>query len=250
MKVSAVAFALIVGGASAYQGSFTASRNVIRSTTQRRSLESNGPRKVGASLKMEDFGLFTNTGLGFDDLWEGNPAISEVGLENNLNKEGLRYRLNRTVKEAEEVGNLMDLPGFEVNLPLLGKTYLGPPKVASIWEALGFTATSNNAARQAEKMKAIEKARAAKKGVLNGPGAEIRKEWLDKYGYPRLVGSGGIFYADQLSTDEQPMGGFNMGKSGRMWPVPDVVEAGHYGGSKGWGMKLKGTAVDGLPAEK
>jgi hypothetical protein len=250
MKVSAVACALIVGGASAYQGSFTASRNVIRSTTQRSNLESNGPRKVGASLKMEDFGLFTNTGLGFDDLWEGNPAISEVGLENNLNKEGLRYRLNRTVKEAEEVGNLMDLPGFEVNLPLLGKTYLGPPKVASIWEALGFTATSNNAARQAEKMKAIEKARGAKKGVLGGPGAEIRKEWLDKYGYPRLVGSGGIFYADQLSTDEQPMGGFNMGKSGRMWPVPDVVEAGHYGGAKGWGMKLKGTAVDGLAAEK
>mmetsp|Transcript_15850 Transcript_15850/g.23260 ORF Transcript_15850/g.23260 Transcript_15850/m.23260 type:complete len:251 (+) Transcript_15850:109-861(+) len=250
MKVSAVACALIVGGASAYQGSFTATRNVIRSTTQRNNLESNGPRKVGASLKMEDFGLFTNTGLGFDDIWEGNPAISEVGLENNLNKEGLRYRLNRTVKEAEEVGNLMDLPGFEVNLPLLGKTYLGPPKVASVWEALGFTATSNNAARQAEKMKAIEKARTAKKGVLGGPGAEIRKEWLDKYGYPRLVGSGGIFYADQLSTDEQPMGGFNMGKSGRMWPVPDVVEAGHYGGSKGWGMKLKGTAVDGLPAEK
>merc|ERR1712087_982170 len=113
----------------------------------------------------------------------------------------------------------MDLPGFEVNLPLIGKTYLGPPKVGSIWEALGFTATSNNEARQKTKMAAIEKARISKKGVKNGPGAEIRAKWLEKYGYPRLVGSGGIFYADQLSTDKEPMGGFNMGKSGRIWPI-------------------------------
>ena len=33
------------------------------------------------------------------------------------------------------------------------------------------------------------------------------------------------------------MGGFGMGKSGVMFPVPDVVNAGTYGGSKGWGMK-------------
>merc|ERR1712130_209699 len=81
-------------------------------------------------------------------------------------------------------------------------------------------------------------------------GAEIRGEWLEKYGYPRLVGSGGIFYADQLSTDKEPMGGFGMGKSGSIWPVPKIVESGQYGGSKGWGMKKAGTAVDGLPAEK
>jgi hypothetical protein len=43
------------------------------------------------------------------------------------------------------------------------------------------------------------------------------------------------------------MGGFNMGKSGSIWPVPDSVKKGQYGGSKGWGMKKKGTAVDGLP---
>ena len=145
---------------------------------------------------------------------------------------------------------MYNLPGFTVNLPLIGETYLGPPKVASIWEALGFTATSNNEARQAEKLKAIEAARNAKKGVLGGPGKEIRKDWLEKYGYPRLVGSGGIFYADQLSTDKEPMGGFNMGKSGTIWPVPDVVKQGQYGGSKGWGMKKKGPAIDGLPAEK
>lgn len=201
-------------------------------------------------MRMEDFGLFTGTKIGFDDIWGGNEVISEVGMEKNLNKAGLRYRLNRTEKEADEVGTMYNLPGFTVNLPIIGETYLGPPKVASIWEAIGFTATSNNEARQKEKMKAIQKARSAKIGVKGGEGASIRSKWLDKYGYPRLVGSGGIFYADQLSTDKQPMGGFNMGKSGQMWPVPDVVKKGSYGGAKGWGMKKKGTAVDGLPKAK
>jgi hypothetical protein len=194
--------------------------------------------------------LFKGTGIGFDDLWGGELCISEVGLEKRLNEDGLRYRLNRTVKEADEVGPLFNLPGFKVNLPLIGETYLGPPKVGSIWEALGFTATSNNEARQNEKIKAVEKCRTAKKGVLNGPGAEMRAPWLEKYGYPRLVGSGGIFYADQLSSDKQPMGGFNMGKSGNIWPVPEVVAEGQYGGIMGWGMKKKGPAIDGLPKGK
>lgn len=197
-------------------------------------------------MKMEDFNLFKGTGIGFEDLWDGNEVISEAGLEKALNKEGLRYRLNKTVKEADEVGPMYDLPGITVNLPIIGETYLGPPKVESIWEALGFTATSNNEARQKEKIKAINKARDAKMGVKQGPGAEIRKGWLDKYGYPRLVGSGGIFYADQLSSDKEPMGGFNMGKSGQIWPVPDVVKGGMYGGDKGWGMKKKGKDVYGL----
>jgi hypothetical protein len=197
-----------------------------------------------------DFGLFSGTKLGFEDSWLGEECISEVGLEKRLNKDGLRYKMNRTEKEADEVGRLYDLPGFTINLPLIGETYLGPPKVASIWEALGFTATSNNDARQAEKIKAVEKARTSKKGVLNGPGAEIRAKWLEEYGYPRLVGSGGIFYADQLSTDKEPMGGFNMGKSGNIWPVPDSVAKGMYGGVKGWGMKKAGPAVDGLPKAK
>merc|ERR1712151_789129 len=153
---------------------------------------------------------------------------------------------NRTEKEADEVGTLLGIPGFEVNLPLIGKTYLGPPRVSSIWEAIGFTATSNNAARQAEKLKAIEKARGATKGVKGGEGSGLRGKWLDKYGYPRLVGTGGIFYADQLSTDKEAMGGFNMGKSGVIWPVPEVVKKGTYGGAKGWCLKKKGPAVDGL----
>jgi len=242
VKLSAVACALLAAsGASAY----SVNRSSIRSLGSK-SVASSASRKVDASMKMEDFGFFKGSGIGFDDLWEGNSVISEVGIENDLNKEGLRYRMNRTPEECAEVGTLLDLPGFEVNLPLIGKTYLGPPSVGSIWEALGFTATSNNEARQLEKIKAIEKARGATKGVKGGPGAELRKSWLDKYGYPRLVGSGGIFYADQLSSDKEPMGGFNMGKSGQIWPVPDVVKNGNYGGAKGWGIKKSGKTVDGL----
>ena len=242
MKCSAAVIVLAASGASAY----SVNRSTIRQLGQK-NVAAQSTRRVGSSMKMEDFGLFKNTGIGFEDIWDGQEVISEVGLENRLNEDGLRYRLNRTQKEADEVGRLAGLPGITVNLPLIGETYIGPPKVASIWEALGFTATSNNEARQAEKIKAIEKARDATKGVKGGKGKEIRSEWLDKYGYPRLVGSGGIFYADQLSSDKQPMGGFNMGKSGRIWPVPEVVENGAYGGEKGWGMKKKGTAVDGLP---
>ncbi|GFH48814.1 hypothetical protein CTEN210_05290 [Chaetoceros tenuissimus] len=244
VKVSAAACALLaVGSVNAYS---TPSRSTLRSLGSK-SIPVQTSRRSDANLKMEDFGFFKNTGIGFEDLWDGNEVISEVGLENALNKDGLRYRLNRTKQEADEVGRLAGLPGLTVNLPLIGETYLGPPKVESIWEALGFTATSNNEARQQEKLKAIAKAREAKLGVRGGPGAEIRKKWLDKYGYPRLVGSGGIFYADQLSSDKEPMGGFNMGKSGQMWPVPDVVKNGNYGGAKGWGMKKTGSTVDGLP---
>jgi hypothetical protein len=117
---------------------------------------------------------------------------------------------------------------------------------------LGFTATSNNEARQQEKLKAIASARDTTKGVRGGPGGkEKRAAWLKKYGYPALVGSGGIFYADQLSTDKEPMGGFNMGKSGSIWPVPEVVARGQYSGVKGWGQKkMPGGTVDGLPAEE
>merc|ERR1740124_689196 len=49
---------------------------------------------------MEDFNLFKGTGIGFEDLWDGNDVISEVGLEKSLNKEGLRYRPNKTKEEA------------------------------------------------------------------------------------------------------------------------------------------------------
>jgi hypothetical protein len=246
MKVTAAVALLAISGASAYS---IPSRSSLRSLGTK-TVGNGQSRQVGASLKMEDFGLFSGTKIGFDDLWNGEECISEVGLERRLNKDGLRYKMNRTPEEAAEVGPLMNLPSFTVNLPLIGETYLGPPSVASIWEAIGFTATSNNEARQAEKIKAIAKARDSTKGVLNGPGKEIRAEWLEKYGYPRLVGSGGIFYADQLSTDKTPMGGFNMGKSGSIWPVPENIAEGQYGGVKGWGMKKVEKTVDGLPPAK
>lgn len=43
------------------------------------------------------------TGIGFDDLWEGEAVISEAALEKRLNADGLRFKMNRTAKEAEEV---------------------------------------------------------------------------------------------------------------------------------------------------
>jgi len=245
MKVSAALVLASAGSASAY--------SVSRST-----LSSLGQKTVGTTasrsrvnhneMKMEDFGLLKGGVHSFDDFWvgEGAQCISEVGLENALNKEGLRYKMNKTPEEAAECEPLLGLPGVTLQLPVLGKVYIGPPRVDSIWEALGFTATSNNEARQQEKLKAIVKAQNAKKGVLGGEGATLRAKWLERYGYPRLVGSGGIFYADQLSTDKEAMGGFNMGKSGSIWPVPENIAKGQYGGKKGWGMKKRGPAVDGL----
>ena len=159
-------------------------------------------------LRMEDFGFLRNTGIGFDDIWGGNPVISERTLEKELNNYGLRFRMNRTEKECDEIGNL----GVDINI---GPLCLKSPRVASIWEAFGFTATSNNKARQKCKLEA--QANAAK----DPTGA--RAKYLGKYGYPRLVGTNGIFYADQLSSDSEPMGGFGMGKSGVIWPVPDIV---------------------------
>ena len=162
-----------------------------------------------SNLRMEDFGILKESGIGFEDLWDGNPVISEVVLEKELNKEGLRFRMNRTEKECEEVGSL----GSDINL---GIATLKAPRVASLWEAMGFTATSNNIARQKCKLEAREKANYDPRGA--------RAKYLGKYGYPRLVGTNGIFYSDQLSSDVEPMDGFGMGKSGVIWPVPDIVK--------------------------
>jgi len=217
MKFAAVvtlALAFLAGSASAYMpSSFAGSRAALAS----------GRAAAGRSaLRMEDFGFLRNTGIGFDDLWEGQAVISERALEKELNSQGLRFKMNRTAKECEEVGALG--PDIEI-----GPISLKAPRVASIWEAMGFTATSNNEARQKVKLEAQAKAAADPTGA--------RAKYLGKYGYPRLVGTKGIFYADQLSTDKEPMGGFGMYKSGVMWPVPDVVESGTYGGKRGWGGK-------------
>lgn len=209
-----LALALLAGDVYGYTPtSFMGSRAAL----------SSGRAAAGRStLRMEDFGLLKGTGIGFEDLWAGKSVISEVALERDLNEQGLRFKMNRTAKEAEEVGPL----GFDINL---GPIKLRAPRVASIWEAMGFTATSNNEARQKVKMEASAKAKADP--------TNARQKYLDKYGYPRLVGTKGIFYADQLSSDVEPMGGFGMGKSGVMWPVPEVVESGTYSGKAGWGGK-------------
>jgi len=167
-----------------------------------------GINSAGRSvLRMEDFGILRNTGLGFDDIWGGESVISERILERELNSYGIRYRMNRTVKECKDVEN--------IDLMKIGPFGLKLHGVVSIWEAFGFTATSNNEARQKCKKEAQENA-------ANDP-TGIRAKYLGKYGYPRLVGTNGIFYADQLSSDSEPMGGFGMGKSGVIWPVPDVI---------------------------
>lgn len=170
----------------------------------------NGRKCNGRStLRMEDFGIMKNTGIGFEDLWDNNPVISERALEKELNKEDLRYRMNRTEKECEEIGSL----GEDIKI---GPIVLKSPRVATLWEAMGFTATSNNVARQKCKLEARTKAKNDPRG--------LRAKHLGKYGYPRLVGTNGIFYADQLSSDIEPMDGFGMGKSGVIWPVPDIVK--------------------------
>ena len=170
----------------------------------------NGRKSNGHStLRMEDFGIMKNTGIGFEDLWGNNPVISERALEKELNKEGLRYRMNRTEKECEEVGSLVQ----DIKI---GPIVLKSPRVTTLWEAMGFTATSNNIARQKCKLEAREKAKEDPRG--------LRTKHLGKYGYPRLVGTNGIFYADQLSSDVEPMDGFGMGKSGVIWSVPDNVK--------------------------
>ena len=170
----------------------------------------NGCKYNGRStLRMEDFGIMKNTGIGFEDLWDNNPVISERALEKELNKEDLRYRMNRTEKECEEVGSL----GEDIKI---GPIVLKSPRVATLWEAMGFTATSNNVARQKCKLEARTKAEDDPRG--------LRAKHLGKYGYPRLVGTNGIFYADQLSSDIESMDGFGMGKSGVIWPVPDIVK--------------------------
>lgn len=181
-----------------------------RKFTNGQALPSGGRGLTSSSrgqYQMEDFGLMKGSKFSFKDEWGGNPVISEVATEKTLNQDGLRYRMAPTEAEERTTGKRWN----------------------SIWQALGFTATSNNEARQIEKMRATE----AAANVNN----EEREEYLNKYGYPRLVGTKGIFYADQLSSDAVPMGGFNMGKSGKMWGTPEVVEEGMYGGAKGWGMK-------------
>ena len=125
-----------------------------------------------ASLKMEDFGLLKGTPFDFGREWTKDgmteqqkgsieECMSEATMEKYMNDNGLRFKMNKTAKEREGLklfGGL--LPEFEVNIPILNVDLkVAAPEVESIWEAIGFTATSNNAARVAEKQKAVAKER-------------------------------------------------------------------------------------------
>ena len=171
---------------------------------------------------MEDFGLLKGTVFDYGREWTKSgmteqqkgsleDCMSEATMEKYMNDNGLRFKMNKTAKEREGLklfGGL--LPEFEVNIPLLNVDLkVAAPEVESIWEAIGFTATSNNAARQEEKKKAI-----AKTKMMQQKYAGLQKEWLTKYGYKKFVGD--WFYADQLSSDESEdsKGGFNMQKGG------------------------------------
>mmetsp|Transcript_39987 Transcript_39987/g.125150 ORF Transcript_39987/g.125150 Transcript_39987/m.125150 type:complete len:156 (+) Transcript_39987:86-553(+) len=122
----------------------------------------------------EDFGLF-----GFEKEWENEfDVLSEARLEKALNDKGVRYRMNRTDKENDE-RELMDLPSFK-----LGPIVINAPKVGSIWEALGFTATGINDASK----KAKEEWRSGLKNYKYKNARfskEEREEWRNKYGYER-----------------------------------------------------------------
>merc|ERR1719191_476452 len=199
MKGTVVALAL---GATA----LTTSSNRLPSAPRR--------TPTTASLKMEDFGLLKGT---VED------CMSEATMEKYMNDNGLRFKMNKTAKEREGLklfGGL--LPEFEVNIPILNVDLkVAAPEVESIWEAIGFTATSNNAARVAEKQKAVakEKKNAEKFG-------DILAYWKEKYGYSKYY-PGSWFYYDQLSTDpdengrgqintpaNRQMSGFRMRKGG------------------------------------
>merc|ERR1712078_576373 len=129
-------------------------------------------RTTTASLKMEDFGLLKGTVFDYGREWTKSgmteqqkgsleDCMSEATMEKYMNDNGLRFKMNKTAKEREGLklfGGL--LPEFEVNIPILNVDLkVAAPEVESIWEAIGFTATSNNAARVAEKQKAVAKDR-------------------------------------------------------------------------------------------
>uniref|UniRef100_A0A7S0TD37 Uncharacterized protein n=1 Tax=Chrysocystis fragilis TaxID=1411660 RepID=A0A7S0TD37_9STRA len=170
------------------------------------------PRRVASRrIAMEDFGLLKGTPFDFGKEWKGEDCISETKLETYMNSKGLRYKMNKTEKERAGA-KLFDFPEVNFVIPGLNvQVKIGAPEYDTIWEALGFTATSNNAARQNEKRKAIKKEKEAEEKYK-----DVLSFWKDKYGYSKYV-PGTWFYADQLSTDEddlRAMSGFRMRKGG------------------------------------
>merc|ERR1719486_1277409 len=194
-------------------------------TTSRNRLPT-APRRTASSsrIAMEDFGLLKGTVFDFGREWTKDgmtedqkgsieDCMSEATMETYMNKNGLRYKMNKTDKEREDLklfGGL--LPEISFNVPGLNvDVNVKAPQVESIWEAMGFTATSNNARRVEEKMKAVEK----EKKNAEGKYKDIVDYWKEKYGYTKYY-PGSWFYYDQLSTDpEEGTTGNTFGGSGR-----------------------------------
>lgn len=128
------------------------------------------------TVKMEDFGLMKGTPFGFTTIWGNGQELSETKLEYYLNEHGLRYRMDKTEKEQYEEAR------------------------RDLFEMLGLTSTSNNAARQKEKKKAIKEAGMLHDSAIITPN-----------------GAGATFYNDQLSTNDEELkktgSGFRMRKA-------------------------------------
>merc|ERR1719362_1791204 len=170
-------------------------------TTSRSKLPT-APRRTASSsrIAMEDFGLLKGTVFDFGKEWTRSDGkiedcLSEATMETYINKNGLRYKMNKTDKEREGLklfGGL--LPEISVMIPgINAELNVKAPQVESIWEAMGFTATSNNARRVEEKLKAVEK----EKKNAEGKYADIVGYWKEKYGYSKYY-PGSWFYYDQL----------------------------------------------------
>ena len=199
------------GGWARALDSRTHALGVSALTTSRSRLPVAPARTAPASrIAMEDFGLLKGTQFDFGKEWtkeDGSNKIedclSEATMETYMNKNGLRYKMNKTDKEREGLklfGGLLPevrftVPGINVDVNIVA------PQVESIWEALGFAATSNNARRVEEKMKAVAKEKSKKEGEYK----TLVDYWSDKYGYTKYY-PGSWFYYDQLSTDPEESG--------------------------------------------
>ena len=75
---------------------------------------------------MEDFGILKGTKFDFAKEWGGRgqfeDVLSEARLENYMNNNGLRYKMNKTQKEAEAAPKLGGglLPEVSFTIPGLG----------------------------------------------------------------------------------------------------------------------------------
>merc|ERR1719263_1066837 len=181
-------------------------------TTSRSRLPSAPSRTVSGRIGMEDFGLLKGTPFDFGKEWTKDDGSNKTDKE----RAGLKL-----------FGGL--LPEVSFNVPGLNvDVNIKAPEVESIWEAIGFTATSNNARRVEEKMAAVAK----EKNNAQGKYKDLLDYWKDKYGYAKYY-PGSWFYYDQLSTDPEESGRGQIGT-----PIRKV---------SGFRMRKGGSYLDGTP---